>query len=50
VADLRRARVQLDVARKPGHPLTAAIPGQVRPAGQYLAGWLRDFVTVLAAP
>lgn len=46
--DINPEWVQLDVARKPGHALTAAIPGQVRPAGQFLAGWTRDFVTVLA--
>jgi len=48
--DINPEWVQLDVARKPGRRLTAAIPGQVRPAGQYLAGWTRDFITVLAAP
>jgi hypothetical protein len=26
----------------------AAVPGQVRPADQFLLGWARDFVTVLA--
>ena len=46
--DINPEWVQLDVARKPGHKLTAAIPGQVRPANQYLAGWTRDFITVLA--
>jgi hypothetical protein len=46
--DINPEWVQLDVARKPGHSLTAAIPGQNRPAGQYLAGWTRDFITVLA--
>lgn len=46
--DINPEWVQLDVARKPGHRLTAAIPGQVRPANQYLAGWARDFITVLA--
>jgi Phosphodiester glycosidase len=46
--DINPEWVQLDVARKPGHWLRAAIPGQVRPAGQYLAGWTRDFITVLA--
>jgi hypothetical protein len=46
--DINPEWVQLDVARKPGHRLRAAIPGQVRPAGQYLAGWTRDFITVLA--
>jgi hypothetical protein len=46
--DINPEWVQLDVARKPGHRLTAPIPGQVRPANQYLAGWTRDFITVLA--
>ncbi len=46
--DINPEWVQLDVAKKPGHGLTAAIPGQVRPAGQYLVGWARDFITVLA--
>ena len=46
--DINPEWVQLDVTRKPGHRLRAAIPGQVRPAGQYLAGWTRDFITVLA--
>jgi hypothetical protein len=40
--------VQLDVASGPGQRLRAAIPGQNRPAGQYLDGWTRDFITVLA--
>jgi hypothetical protein len=26
------------------------VPGQYRPADQYLAGWTRDFITVLAPP
>ena len=47
--DINPAWVQLDVARRPGGPLTAAIPGQDRPATQYLEGWTRDFFTVLAA-
>ena len=46
--DINPEWVQLDVARKPGHRLRAAIPGQQRPADQYLAGWTRDFITVLA--
>ena len=33
-----------------GGPLTAAVPGQNRPASQFLTGWIRDFFTVLAAP
>jgi len=41
--------VQLDVAHRPGGPLTAEVPGQSRPAGQYLVGWTRDFFTVVAA-
>jgi hypothetical protein len=47
--DINPEWVQLDVARRPGGPLTAAIPGQDRPATQYLEGWTRDFFTVLAA-
>jgi hypothetical protein len=46
--DINPEWVQLDVARNPGHVLTAAIPGQQRPANQYLIGWIRDFITVLA--
>lgn len=46
--DINPEWVQLDVARGPGRPLVAAIPGQVRPANQYLTGWTRDFITVLA--
>jgi hypothetical protein len=46
--DINPEWVQLDRSWAPGRGLRAAIPGQVRPAGQYLAGWTRDFVTVLA--
>lgn len=46
--DINPEWVQLDVARHPGGPLRAAVPGQNRPADQFLAGWARDFVTVLA--
>ncbi|HEV2451678.1 MAG TPA: hypothetical protein VGS62_07110 [Streptosporangiaceae bacterium] len=45
--DINPEWVQLDVARVPGGVLRAAIPGQERPPGQYLAGWTRDFITVL---
>jgi len=45
--DINPEWVQLDVASQPGGQLTAAIPGQNRPADQYLAGWSRDFITVL---
>ena len=47
--DINPEWVQLDTApAAPGGPLTPAIPGQVRPARQYLAGWTRDFIAVLA--
>jgi len=46
--DINPEWVQLDVASHPGGPLRAAVPGQVRPADQFLVGWARDFVTVLA--
>jgi hypothetical protein len=45
--DINPEWVQLDIAPAPGGPLTAAIPGQVRPASQFLSGWSRDFFTVL---
>ena len=48
--DINPEWVQLDIAGTPGGPLTAAIPGQNRPASQFLTGWTRDFFTVLAAP
>lgn len=48
--DINPEWVQLDIADAPGGPLTPAIPGQNRPASQFLAGWTRDFFTVLAAP
>ena len=46
--DINPEWVQLDVAHSPGGPLTAGIPGQHRPATQYLTGWTRDFIAVLA--
>jgi hypothetical protein len=46
--DINQEWVQLDTAARPGGPLTASVPGQVRPASQYLTGWTRDFFTVLA--
>jgi hypothetical protein len=46
--DINPEWVQLDTATRPGGPLTAAIPGQIRPADQYLVGWTRDFVAVVA--
>jgi hypothetical protein len=46
--DINPEWVQLDVARAPGGPLRAPIPGQIRVPTQYLTGWTRDFITVLA--
>jgi hypothetical protein len=46
--DINPEWVQLDVARAPGRGLHAALPAQVRRADQYLVGWTRDFITVLA--
>jgi hypothetical protein len=46
--DINPEWVQLDTASAPGGPLSAAIPGQNRPADQYVSGWTRDFITVLA--
>ena len=48
--DINPEWVQLDVASRPGGPLRAAVPGQHRPANQYLTGWTRDFIAVLAPP
>jgi hypothetical protein len=48
--DINPEWVQLDAAHRPGGPLTADVPGQYRPADQYLVGWTRDFFTVLASP
>jgi hypothetical protein len=48
--DINPEWVQLDVAGRPGGPLQAGIPGQHRPATQYLDGWTRDFIAVLAPP
>ena len=46
--DINPEWVQLDAAGQPGGPLRAGIPGQHRPADQYLTGWTRDFIAVLA--
>jgi hypothetical protein len=48
--DINPEWVQLDAAIRPGGVLAAEIPGQYRSADQYLIGWTRDFVTVLAMP
>ncbi|HXC82383.1 MAG TPA: hypothetical protein VNV62_11095 [Trebonia sp.] len=47
--DINPEWVQLDAATRPGGPLKAEIPGQIRPASQYLTGWTRDFIAVLAS-
>jgi hypothetical protein len=46
--DINPEWVQLDVASRPGGPLRAALHGQNRPASQFLLGWARDFIAVLA--
>ena len=48
--DINPEWVQLDVAGRPGGSLRASVPGQYRPAGQYLTGWARDFIAVLGLP
>jgi len=45
--DINPEWVQLDVAARPGGPLRAEVPGQVRAADQFVEGWSRDFITVL---
>jgi hypothetical protein len=47
--DINPDWVQLDVASHPGGRLRTAVPGQWRPADQFLWGWTRDFFTVLAS-
>lgn len=46
--DINPEWVQLDTARSAGGPLVAGVPGQHRPATQYLTGWTRDFIAVQA--
>jgi hypothetical protein len=46
--DINPEWVQLAIARTPGGSLRAPVPGQVRSPTQYLTGWTRDFITVLA--
>jgi hypothetical protein len=48
--DINPSWIQLDAASRPGGALHAEVTGQYRPADQYLYGWSRDFVTVLATP
>jgi len=46
--DINAEWVQLAYARRAGGPLRKGITGQVRPASQYVRGWTRDFIAVLA--
>jgi hypothetical protein len=46
--DINPEWIQLAIAHTPGGPLRAPIPAQVRSPTQYLTGWTRDFITVLA--
>jgi hypothetical protein len=48
--DINPEWVQADTAASPGGPLSPAVPNQNRPSDQYLSGWTRDYVTVLAGP
>jgi hypothetical protein len=45
--DINPEWVQLDITGPHGN-LNAAVPGQNRPANQYLTGWTRDFIAVLS--
>ena len=47
--DINPEWVQLALSPRPGGPLFPGVPGQHRPANQYILGWTRDFITVLAA-
>lgn len=46
--DINPEWVQLAYAKKPGWRLRAGVSGQARPADQYLIGWSRDFIAVMA--
>jgi hypothetical protein len=46
--DINPEWVQLAYAKKAGSRWHADITGQVRPASQYLTGWTRDFIAVMA--
>jgi hypothetical protein len=47
--DINPEWVQLAFAGTVGRSLSTAIPGQHRPASQYLTGWTRDFIAVIAS-
>jgi hypothetical protein len=46
--DINPEWVQLAYARHPGWRLYPGVSGQARPANQYLIGWTRDFIAVMA--
>jgi hypothetical protein len=46
--DINPEWVQLDAAGAMAAPLATQIPGQNRPADQYVVGWTRDFFAVMA--
>ena len=46
--DINPEWVQLDATPGPGGTLATQVPGQNRPADQYVVGWTRDFFAVLA--
>jgi hypothetical protein len=47
--DINPEWVQLALAPSAGAPLTVGVPEQNRPPNQFVAGWTRDFVSVVAA-
>jgi len=47
--DINPEWVQLAYAHRPGGHLVKGVIGQVRPADQYVVGWTRDFIAVLAS-
>jgi hypothetical protein len=46
--DINPEWVQLDWAPTPGGTMVTGISGQNRPSDQYVVGWTRDFVSVVA--
>ena len=48
--DINPYWVQIDSTPHPGGPLVAGVPNQERPGNQFVLGWTRDFVVVLARP
>ena len=48
--DINPYWVQIDSTPHPGGRLVAGVPNQERPGNQFVLGWTRDFVVVLARP